>query len=303
MQYLGDITHQTEEATVHMVEQCARNCYRSETGSRDPVKFLTGLRKSGHLSLFEQSQLVIKLDDVDRHPMASHFLPIILANGKYRFFDFDLMAKGYIGGNLRCWIESYDQLRLSDSPIVHKILGNIKRAMPEFFSYWTDIEPADGLLVDYVDVPDRLRKHAAYVEAGRDVLGEWTRHDMAYCVESSRYCNYSKGVYNTEIDTAGLVYPGGMRCKDPADNELAEQIWQEACKSSEKAYMQLTKITKAEMARQVLNMSLLTRWYVSAIPFYWSNFFKLRDAKDAHPNIRYLANTLRTDMNLNGIDM
>lgn len=122
----------------------------------------------------------------------------------------------------------------------------------------------------------------------RGVSHEIVRHRIAsYAQESTRYCNYSKDGFGNEIT---VIKP----CFFTRDNEAEEpglyDYWRWACEDAEKAYFRLLEIgATPQEARSVLPNSLKTELVMTANLREWRHFFKLRCAKDAHPQIREVA--------------
>ena len=289
--YLGDITYKNEEDCLRHIERCGRLCYRSPQSKdiEDALIILNSWLSNGHTSLYEHSQLVLKIESSE---YMTDFLKDIIKAGLYRFFDLDHIYDDIIAGNLRVWLHAYDLMGDDHS----LIFGNIKGALPHFLSHWS-CDARDDALVPASDVPKKLHRYAAFILLDRGVLAEWTRHDFGFSVESSRYCNYGKDKYGNSIDihdqdTVGFFPKSGKS----EDAEMARMIWIEANDRAENYYMKLLNFVKPEIARQVLNMSLMTRMHVSGIPWYWDNFFVLRKDAKAHPNIRVLAKDLNAQM-------
>lgn len=117
----------------------------------------------------------------------------------------------------------------------------------------------------------------------RGVSHEIVRHRVAsYCQESTRYCNYSKDGFNSEITVIMPCYltqgTGGWN------------IWVQACASAERAYFDLLEFgCSPQEARAVLPTSLKTEVVMTANLREWRHFFKLRTAQAAHPQMREVA--------------
>lgn len=132
------------------------------------------------------------------------------------------------------------------------------------------------------------RGHEAVLEHGtvtavvicdRGVSHEIVRHRIAaYCQESTRYCNYSKGKFGEEITVIEPLFfePGSYNY----------QIWERACDRAESAYfdMLLQGATPQE-ARSVLPNSLKTQIAITMNIREWRHFFRLRCSKGAHPQM------------------
>ena len=140
----------------------------------------------------------------------------------------------------------------------------------------------------------------------RGILAEFTRHrKFSFMAESTRYCNYSKGKFNSEltfIKPCWTNIPEGnygdiFNPKEP-DITLApnEYAFIDILRESEKYYIGLTNNGwKAEQARNVLPLSLKTELYMCGFAEDWKQFFKLRTASNAHPQARELAIPLKEE--------
>jgi thymidylate synthase ThyX len=109
---------------------------------------------------------------------------------------------------------------------------------------------------------------------------EIVRHRLAsYAQESTRYCNYSKDKFKSQI-----IFIKSNFWND--DNNLFKD-WEKAMLNAEKSYLNLLENgAKPQQARSVLPNSLKTEIVMTANLREWRHFFKLRTAKVAHPQIR-----------------
>lgn len=117
----------------------------------------------------------------------------------------------------------------------------------------------------------------------RGVSHEIVRHRLAaYCQESTRYCNYSKGKFGEEIT---VIEP---RFWDK-DSDLMKD-WRSAMRMAENHYLGLLhQGASPQEARSVLPNSLKTEVVMTANLREWRHFFKLRTAPAAHPQMREVA--------------
>ena len=120
----------------------------------------------------------------------------------------------------------------------------------------------------------------------RGVSHEIVRHRLAaYCQESTRYCNYSKGQFNSEITVIKPLYL--------SEDTESYRIWKEACVGAEAAYFALLdEGCSPQQARAVLPNSLKTEVVMTANIREWRHFFKLRCSPAAHPQMREVATML-----------
>lgn len=117
----------------------------------------------------------------------------------------------------------------------------------------------------------------------RGVSHEIVRHRLAaYCQESTRYCNYSKGQFGEEIT---VIEP----CFWDKDSDLMRD-WRSAMRMAENHYLELLhQGASPQEARSVLPNSLKTEVVMTANLREWRHFFKLRTASAAHPQMREVA--------------
>lgn len=112
----------------------------------------------------------------------------------------------------------------------------------------------------------------------RGVSHELVRHRIAsFAQESTRYCNYSKDKFDNGVT---FIKPFFF-------DDVKYQRWVAAMADAESAYLDLLNggATPQE-ARSVLPNSTKTEITITANYREWRNFFKLRTAKAAHPQMR-----------------
>ena len=114
----------------------------------------------------------------------------------------------------------------------------------------------------------------------RGVSHEIVRHRLfSFAQESTRYCNYSKGKFGSELT---FIEPCFWDIKDY--NMIT---WLAVCSCVETAYFNLLKEGAApQEARTVLPNSVKTEIGVTCNYREWRHFFKLRTDKAAHPQMR-----------------
>ena len=115
----------------------------------------------------------------------------------------------------------------------------------------------------------------------RGVSHEIVRHRIAsYAQESTRYCNYSKDKFNNEIT---VIKPCFLK---PCEN-IEDTFWYKSCEYAEMSYFDMLNVGYTpQEARSVLPNSLKTEIVVTYNLREWRNFFKLRTASVAHPQMR-----------------
>lgn len=170
------------------------------------------------------------------------------------------------------------------------------------------IESKHEAMLEFVDV---TVKFTTSIGITREII----RHRLSsFANESTRYCNYNKDKFNSEITfiiPSYLDIPEGnytywdgdwvdmnkMKIQLPADDKNTVSNWLFALNHAETTYQILSnKGWKAEQAREVLPMSTKSELCMKANLREWRHFFSLRCSTAAHPDIRVLALDLLKQM-------
>lgn len=125
----------------------------------------------------------------------------------------------------------------------------------------------------------------------RGVTHEIVRHRIAsYSQESTRYCNYTKDKFGSEIT---FIKPCFWE-----DEPEKYGVWLESMQHAEDNYRKLIEMgAKPEEARSILPNSLKTELVVTMNFREWRHFFKLRTSERAHPQIREISIPLLLELN------
>lgn len=117
----------------------------------------------------------------------------------------------------------------------------------------------------------------------RGVSHEIVRHRLAsYTQESTRYCNYTKGKFGSEIT---VIEP----CFWSQDDEKYK-VWRQTIEQIETAYNRLIELgATPQEARSILPNSLKTEIVVTMNLREWRHFFTMRTSPAAHPQMREVA--------------
>lgn len=112
------------------------------------------------------------------------------------------------------------------------------------------------------------------------VLKDLSRHrHCSFAVESTRYCNYSKGKFGTELT---FIKPCNMD-----ENSGIYHTWLKTMNDIEKAYMQMAQNgALPDQLRMILPHSLKTEINMKCNMREWRYILKLRCSKAAHPSVR-----------------
>ena len=124
----------------------------------------------------------------------------------------------------------------------------------------------------------------------RGVSHELVRHRIAsFAQESTRYCNYSKDKFENGITFIKPFFFG--------EDTQNYKEWIYAMGIAEKSYLQMLKDgATPQEARSVLPNSTKTEISITANYREWRNFFKLRTAKAAHPQMTQITRPLLKEL-------
>ena len=128
----------------------------------------------------------------------------------------------------------------------------------------------------------------------RGVTHEIVRHRIAsYSQESTRYCNYANDKFGNELT---FIKPCFWD-ETTEDGKAKMELWKKSMQNIEDEYNKLIALgAKPEEARSILPNSLKTEIVVTMNLRSWRNFFKLRTAPAAHPQIRQIPSALLDDL-------
>ena len=123
-------------------------------------------------------------------------------------------------------------------------------------------------------------------------MAELTRHRLAsFSVESTRFNDYSKG----ELTFIKPCFYGTFFDEEVENPDLYEHHleWYRFLGTVESHYRVMREVgATPEQARAILPNSLKTEIVMTANLREWRTILKLRTAKDAHPQMRQVANMI-----------
>jgi thymidylate synthase (FAD) len=252
------------------IELCGRTAYKSEdkiTADSAP-KFVEMLTKRGHGAVLEHGTiyLIIPKDSEENIAIERNFLG----------------RNHYTVSKLHVFAENKD-LEVAYITTNYRVL-------------------AEGNALSYLKFqcgPTELHEKRVSVKfiCDRGVSHEFVRHRVfSFVQESTRYCNYSKEKFGNELTFIEPIWLKDIEEKwhEFGDHQLeridsgANYLYQ--LELAEETYLELLKKEwTPQQARAVLPNSLKTELIMTGSIEQWKGFFKLRCAKDAHPQARELA--------------
>ena len=284
------------------IEVCGRVCYKSEgrieEGSAE--RFVASLIKRGHEAVLEHGSFIVETSE-DFYDETKYVVDHLEESTDFvSYLRFTNDTRPIISGNVRAWrsfftmvLATYNRLPIAakkfikDNPIIFPEFQDAKFREIEDYSEFKVLKASD-----LQSLKEKLTHWDVTVKfvVDRGVSHEIVRHRPAsYCQESTRYCNYSKEDFGSEIT---LIIPHYI-----IFGSEAWKTWKDAMKHAETAYFKLLDIgLLPQEARAVLPNSLKTELIMTANLCEWVTFFKLRTANAAHPQMREVARPLLDDL-------
>ena len=278
------------EGVYKQIEMAGRTCYKSEDKITETSakEFVDRMIKSGHGAMLEHGTIYLFAEwykDDGGSPLGKY------KNNKYSRYTWNDNG-AYVTTNLRVLVENG----------------------------WMDD-------LKYLSIPTEYHARRVTVKfvCDRGVTHEFVRHRVfSFAQESTRYCNYSKDKFGSEItcilppwidDNDPNLNAGHSYCEDDWGNLLTEYYYKVtdkgvesgftlnstrtylvALEHSEKLYFSLlTSGWKAQEARAVLPTAVKAELVMTGFVDDWKHFFHLRTAPGAHPQARELAQPLQEE--------
>lgn len=296
------------------IELAGRCCYKSydKITYGSAKEFVDRMIKSSHGAMLEHGTVYLKM------PYQNHEVSKYINNPYSRVNTVSIdgvNGRSFVSSNYRVLVENrwLDDIKYMTAPTsLHE-----KRVTVKF-------------MCDRVTGESFLR-HRAIDEDHPTVEGMVTR-DMekdidSFARESTRYCNYTKGKFGSELS---IIQPPEITEDDLKTNKKRVEniehdddmfkflcyqiayhdhswlslvdIWLFHILSSQWCYMELIKRGwKAQQARRVLPLDIASPLVMTAYVEDWKHFFDLRCAPSAHPQAQELAIPLRDEFIKRGL--
>ena len=300
------------ENPLRHIEKIGRICYKSEDAiteiSAEP--FVGRLFKSSHHAMLEHFRFIVEIHKTD------YFYLMSSEYNKYITFTCE-NGRHIISASARGLNDMFVSIRsrssgLADDVLATNILADIAELIVNHYNcrvifsgeILSTFPPSeDDGIMRIIDNFDELSNyeyemHAWYsilFTCDRGVTHEMVRHrDASFAQESTRYCNYSKGKYGSEItvidpfffdENEERKYINGC---DWAVNK--HDVWKVCMQNLEKAYMMLTELGAVpQQARTILPSSTKADIVITAQVYEWRHIFDLRvlgKTGTPHPQIK-----------------
>lgn len=135
----------------------------------------------------------------------------------------------------------------------------------------------------------------------RGVMDEFRTHvGLSHLAESTRYCNYSKDKFGNEltfIDPCWEIRTANERITSEGTHMSSDSLeFLTALNEAEDHYLSLlAKGWTPQQARSVLPLGIKSELISCGFEDVWENFFKRRDAPDAHPMAQEIAKPMHEE--------
>ena len=251
------------------IEYCARISYKSQDRITDDSyeKFVNMLEKRDHTRPLEFGTVHLQMYISDFHKLRD----TLCINNMWN----DQWIKYHYVGKLTYVTTNY-----------RYYLAIIK----VFPSAENDFDPQDDELYP--------KRYTVHFITSRGIMDEFRTHvGLSHLAESSRYCSYDKNRFGNELT---FIIPNWVNTnysnKEQEGPSVSSMEWSTAILDAEASYMNLIKMgCTAQEAREVLPLSVKSELISCGFEDVWENFFKRRDAPDAHPMAQEIANPMHKE--------
>ena len=242
------------------IERCARVSYKSEDKITDTSyeKFVNMLESRGHDRPLEFGTVHLKMSSSQFDALQMLLIKNKVYNDywiKYNVIDTENGSICYITTNYRYYLE----------------LCKYDKGVSEY------LDPSDS--------PFYPKRYTIHMILSRGVMDEFRTHvGLSHLAESTRYCNYSKDKFGNEIT---FIQP----CWDIRGSNYIDFL-----QHAEWGYFRMLKNGwTPQQARSILPLGIKSELISCGFEDAWENFFKRRDAPDAHPMAQEIANPMHKE--------
>lgn len=243
------------------IERCARVSYKSENKITDTSyeKFINMLESRGHDRPLEFGTVYLTLREDDTDALRNIFI--------YAENPWTKIRKQVIKAE-------YDpNIRVVLNYVTTNYRVIVENHLEEDLKYLC--EPTEY----------HYKRYTVHMILDRGVMDEFRTHvGLSHLAESTRYCNYSKDKFGNELT---FIQP----CWDIRGTNYIDFL-----QHAEWGYFRMLKNGwTPQQARSVLPLGIKSELISCGFKDAWENFFKRRDAPDAHPMAQEIANPMHKE--------
>lgn len=243
------------------IERCARVSYKSEDKITDTSyeKFVNMLESRGHDRPLEFGTVYLTLRGDDTDALRNIF---IYAENPWTKIRKQVIKAEY---------DSNIRVVLNYVTTNYRVI--VENHLEEDLKYLC--EPTEY----------HYKRYTAHMILDRGVMDEFRTHvGLSHLAESTRYCNYSKDKFGNELT---FIQP----CWDIRGSNYIDFL-----QHAEWGYFRMLKNGwTPQQARSVLPLGIKSELISCGFKDAWENFFKRRDAPDAHPMAQEIANPMHKE--------
>lgn len=294
------------------VERCGRIAYKSEDAitATSCLNFIERIIESGHESVLEHGNHIFSTNEAGYNALKE----------VYQATDFDskwAKTKGYsarlrfsniehnhiVSGHIRAW-RDFIRVARHDGLEIPQWVQNALHGRAEFGDLDLVFKDSYEVFRPIFDKKDLTADEqfihwteTVHFICSRAISHELVRHrTLSPTQESQRYCNYSKGKFGGEITFIEPLW---------TERDLGLfGSWYKSMANAEYDYLfGLENGLQAQESREHLPNSTKTELVMTGTIGDWIHFFGLREAPDAHPEMRRLAIPLKSEFIDNGYAM
>ncbi len=259
------------------IERCGRTCYKSENliTEETAIPFIAGILKSGHESVIEHANVIFSLKNTSDNHKIFGMRDVRGLNVSLETDPDDQQQKIIVSGNMRAFRDLAKRYHVYDFLLQ---IGN-----PLFYVSDDRSRTFSDLKIESVQQSRFSEMHNYVTTHSVCDLGAYkdiTRHRVAsFSIESTRYCNYSKGKFGAELT---MIDP----CNIEKNSDMYA-IWLKAMQDIEEKYMEMAQLgAKGDQLRMLLPHSTKADMVMTANVTEWKHIFSLRCHTAAHPSVR-----------------
>ena len=261
------------------IERCGRTCYKSENliTEETSVPFIQGILKSGHESVIEHANVIFSMPDTEKNRRIFTMRDVRGLNISLEQDTTKNQEVIVVSGNMRALRDVARQYN------VHDFL--LKIGNPLFYIKENAEAVFEGVKIESVQQSRFSELHNYVTTHSICDIGAYkdlTRHRLAsFSIESTRYCNYSKGKFGEELT---MIEPSNI----DKGSEMYDE-WLKAVNQIEESYMKMASMgAKGDQLRMILPHSTKADMVMTANVVELKHIFSLRCHPAAHPSVRYV---------------
>ena len=257
------------------IEYCARISYKSQDKITDTSyeKFVNMLESRGHDRPLEFGTVHLKMSTAQFNTLQM----LLIKNKVYN----------------DCWIK-YNIIDTEDNCYI-----------TTNYRYYLELCKYDKGVSEYLDPSDSPfypKRYTIHMILDRGVMDEFRTHvGLSHLAESTRYCNYSKDKFNNEVtfvipSWCNSLIEGSKQEYSPFEINGDEVEFMNVLQNAQNSYLSLLKMGwTPQQARSVLPLGIKSELISCGFEDAWENFFKRRDAPDAHPMAQEIAKPMHEE--------